>query len=174
MKKQIKMSSFSGHGGFIEAQYDWPEDCYVQGGDRGVVLSEKGNYRTAFVEAFPNNPKTFVRGQGATVQEAETKAWEKYQRIVNCPGHEYERRGATSGVGYCKHCDHTNTEAFEPTTKCIVCNTPTNWTADKHDNYYCETHENDIPEEDLTESEKHWRRMDAIHDKMVNEGKLNP
>ena len=49
-------------------RHPWPADCYVQGGDRGVVLTEDGSYWTAFVEAFPG---TFIRGEGVTIADAE-------------------------------------------------------------------------------------------------------
>jgi len=31
----------------------WPESCFVQCGDKGIVMSQEGNYTTAFFEAFP-------------------------------------------------------------------------------------------------------------------------
>lgn len=96
---------------------DWPEDCYVQWGGQGVVLAKKesgGCYYTAFFEAFPKNPKTFIRGEGATVAEAEQSAFQKFKRYLACPGHEFERRGYTNGAGFCKHCSLFKSNAFEP------------------------------------------------------------
>ncbi len=49
-------------------KYEWPEDCFVQCGDNGIVCG-KESYTTAFFEAFPESPKTFLRGEGAFVEE---------------------------------------------------------------------------------------------------------
>ncbi|MGE7622931.1 hypothetical protein ACQKMD_07700 [Viridibacillus sp. NPDC096237] len=75
-------------------------DCGVaiQGGDRGLVGTREGTYITAFVEPFPKNPNTFIRGEDKTVAEAETKSWEKYQRIINCSKLAFERRGYKNGA----------------------------------------------------------------------------
>lgn len=87
------------------ARHPWPEDLYVQGGDLGVVMSPKGNYRTAFVEAFPG---TFLRGEGATVTEAEDACWAQYQRYLHCDGNgphgPMERRGYRNGGAICGRC----------------------------------------------------------------------
>ena len=50
-----------------EAQHDWPEDVFIQGGERGVVVGgPNGAYQTAFFEAFPSDPRSgFMRGEGA-------------------------------------------------------------------------------------------------------------
>jgi hypothetical protein len=89
-----------------EAKHQWPDDVYLQGGGEGVVITSAGNYRTAFVEAFPSG--TFLRGEGATIGEAETRCWEKYQRISTCPTSPthgpFEARGYTNGSGFCANC----------------------------------------------------------------------
>ena len=144
-----------------ECKYDWPDNCFVQYGDRGIVFTEskieedlknpeelleqviaptKAHYRTAFFEAFPRNPNTFIRGEGATVEEAETNTWNKYQKYSACNNHEFERRNYRNGVGFCKHCGLFNSRAFKPTTKCITCQVPTSYSCDKQDNWYCEKH----------------------------------
>lgn len=95
----------------------WPENCYIQWGGRGVSLRRKeegGSYMTAFFEAFPRNPDTFIRGEGATVAEAEQSAFDKLTRYQACSGHEFERRGYTNGAGFCKHCGMFKSKAFEP------------------------------------------------------------
>ncbi len=129
-----------------ECQYDWPVDCFAQYGDRGIVFTKKGSYRTACVEAFPTNPKTFIRGEGATVQEAETNAWNKFEEQRDCPSHEFERGKYRNGAGICKHCKLFASDIFEPTTKCIVCNTPSYYSFDKNDNWYCEIHKDQNPD----------------------------
>lgn len=40
--------------------------------------------RTAFVEFFPA-AGGFLRGEGATVAEAEQACWASYQRLLCCP-----------------------------------------------------------------------------------------
>ncbi len=96
-------------------QCAWEDDTYVPWGGKGLVLVKEGeSYTTAFFEAFPHNPDTFIRGEGRTVPEAEQDAWNKFQRIRACPGHEFERRGYTNGCGFCKHCNMSSSKAFEP------------------------------------------------------------
>lgn len=87
----------------------WPAGCFVQGGTRGVVIaSDRDAYRTAFVEAFPRAPKTFLRGEGKTISEAEDACWAQYQRIVTCDGSgehgPYEPRQYRNGAGFCTRC----------------------------------------------------------------------
>jgi hypothetical protein len=91
-------------------RHPWPEDIFIQGGARGVVFKRDGGgaYRTAFVEVMPQQPATFLRGEGPTIAEAETAAWEKYQRILACPAHPdhgpFEARDYTNGAGFCTRC----------------------------------------------------------------------
>jgi len=118
-------------------KHDWAEDCFVQCGGDGIVFERKGalvniftsekpletyaeerslpsTYTTAFFEAFPNNPATFLRGEGKTIEEAEEQAWQKFQRYLACAGHEFEKRGYTNGAGFCKHCNMFACKVFEP------------------------------------------------------------
>lgn len=111
---------------------DWPEDCFCQAGSSGIVFTghsmaevfvdknpdalaevagaligvdPPSSYRTAFFEAFSQEPDTFLRGEGKTVEEAEEQAWKQFERIRACAGHEMEKRGYTNGGGFCKNCD---------------------------------------------------------------------
>jgi hypothetical protein len=93
---------------------DWPADCVVQWGGKGVVFDRAGTYRTAFFEAFPTDPATFIRGEGVDVPAAEAAAWTKFTRQRDCPGHELERRGYRNGAGFCAHCSLFVSRAFEP------------------------------------------------------------
>lgn len=94
------------------ARHPWPADCYIQGGDRGVVFGRDGQpYRTAFVEAFPD---TFLRGEGPTIADAEDACWAKYQRMVNCEHGPFERRGYTNGGGFCVPCGTFFSNIFRP------------------------------------------------------------
>jgi len=120
MKKASK--SF---GDDFDCQKDWPEDCYVQCGGSGIVFKsspEDGSYFTAFFEAFPKNPKTFIRGEGASIEEAEANAWDKFQRILACDKHEYKRHGEEHGI--CIKCGLFTSEVFSPSESCSVCNKP--------------------------------------------------
>lgn len=88
-------------------RYDWPADTFIQGGARGVVLGGKdGPYRTAFVEAFPE--RTFLRGEGPTIADAERACWEKYTALLNCPTYPqhgpWERRQFRNGCAFCGSC----------------------------------------------------------------------
>ena len=108
-----------------ETQFDWPPTVFLQGGTDGVVFRKDGSsYRTAFVEANPAG--TFLRGEGATVGEAEAACWEQYLTWVFCDNPRdgsdmrgrwhgpYERRQYTNGSGYCTRCGTWMTKVFEP------------------------------------------------------------
>ncbi len=96
-------------------RHPWPEDCMVQGGPRGVVVGSAGAYRTAFVEAFPG---TFLRGEGATIAEAEDACWARYERLTACPHDQgFERRHYVNGSGFCRRCGTwfgSDVTGFEP------------------------------------------------------------
>lgn len=91
----------------IEAVYPWPDGTFIQGGASGVVLRRSGGaYTTAFVEV--SGAGTFIRGEGATVAEAEQACWAKFQRVVGCDGNgphgPFEARGYENGAGFCTRC----------------------------------------------------------------------
>lgn len=145
-----------------ECKFPWDDDCGLQYGEKGVVLTKKGDsYTTAFLEAFPNNPDTFIRGEGATVEEAEKNAWEQLQRYRSCKKHEFERRGYENGAGFCKHCGLFKSKAFEPLTKCKICGKPTYYTSDINGNYYCEEHSILMDWDDLFPSQRDFHLMIA-------------
>ena len=165
----------------------WPEDCYVQWGGEGVVF-QNGNvssgieilssaimgddaskeklpqvfarsYLTAFFEAFPTNPSTFIRGEGSTINEAEQKAFDCLARFLACPGHEFERGKYRNGAGICKHCGMFSTKVFEPIDHCTVCGSPSNYTSDIDNNFWCKACAESMPEELKTEMYKKAERM---------------
>lgn len=160
--KRASMSSLVEGEEFYDCHYEWPDDCSVQGGNSGVVFSPNGNYQTAFFEAFPKTPSTFIRGEAETIEGAEKNAWEKYQRIVNCKEHEYEKRGYKNGLGFCVHCDLQKSNAFEPEQYCKICNAPTNWKRSNKDDWYCKEHSDMIPEDDKFSWQKDERKSDAL------------
>jgi hypothetical protein len=123
---------------------NWDEDIFVQCGGHGVVFVRGGeNYETAFFEAFPKKPDCFLRGEGSTIEEAESECWDKYQKVISCK-HEMERRNRTDGYGYCKHCSYSST-VFEPLTKCCKCNVPTSHSEDYKGKFYCKKHYRNKP-----------------------------
>ncbi|WP_148649252.1 hypothetical protein [Novosphingobium barchaimii] len=77
----------------------WPEDCTVQWG-HGIIPA------VPFFEAFPTG--TFIRGEGATIAEAEQKAFEKYQRDRACDHlwgrHRPNHSTYTNGAAFCRKC----------------------------------------------------------------------
>lgn len=128
-----------------QAQFEWV-DVHLTGGAKGIVGTSTGDY---FVEVYPKNLRTFIRGEGKTVAEAEIDAWEQYQRILNCQNHEFERKGYKNGAGIFKHCNLFKRGVFEPSEKCVICNCSTFWVADIDGNYYCEEHEENMPEDNM-------------------------
>lgn len=93
---------------------EWGPECLVQWGGGGVVLSEKGSYRTAYFEAFPASGSGFIRGEGPTVAEAEEAALVKRRRELACPEHRTGRRKYLNGVGFCLRCGACFSSAFKP------------------------------------------------------------
>jgi hypothetical protein len=164
-----------GTGKYV-TKYLWPQDTGLQYGNRGIVFSKKDSYETAFFEAFPtiSGKGTFIRGEGATPDKAEDKAWKTYQKYLNCPEHEFTRmhRGKhrTDGCGVCVHCGMFSTDALEPETKCVVCDIPTN---NKSENgYICIKHDIDRPfEEHLKEALEIEKKM-AMEGEVINESEV--
>lgn len=95
-------------------RHPWPEDCFVQGGTSGIVFHGDQAYRTAFVEAFPRNPDTFLRGEGSTVAGAEDNCWAQFERYAACEHGPYERRGYRNGAGFCVQCGTFFSGLFVP------------------------------------------------------------
>lgn len=145
---QIKLSPLSNAGSHVEAKHDWPSSVVLlQGGTNGIVFDRKSgtSYRTAFVEAFVDD--SFYRGEGTTVEEAETSCWDKYVKTVACPGHEWESRGYKNGAGFCKHCNKFESKRFTPEQLgmyCGYCQKPTFYgeatTTEGIQKFFCEEH----------------------------------
>jgi len=92
-----------------QPRHAWPSDCTVQWG-HGIVPA------TPFFEAFV--PGTFIRGEGATIADAETRAFEKYEGEKLC-GHQWGRQRPggllyTNGAGWCRKCGGFRSEMFRP------------------------------------------------------------
>lgn len=160
-------------------RFEWT--CFVQCGASGIVFTDRkmqdaldapvdalkeaaeGDparvYTTAFFEAFPNDPDTFIRGEGVTIEEAEKKAWGEFQRISACRNHEFERRGYTNGAGFCRHCGLFSGKAFQPSEICVICGVNTYYTSDFDGKWYCAEHERSIPDEKLRPFQKELRDL---------------
>lgn len=121
----------------------WPESAYVQWGSNGLVLSRKdgGNYMTAFFEAFPgDNAGGFIRGEGASIAEAEQACFEKYQREIGCQ-HRWGRRDYTNGGAFCHACGAFKS-VFKPIVSLGAWRKPIEW----HENVLLEEDDEDPPE----------------------------
>ena len=86
--------------------HDWPGDTLVQWGGNGVVLG-KNPYSTAFFEAFPDKKLSsaggFIRGEGATIEDAEDDAFSKFKRQDEC-NHLWGREHYLNSGQLCRHC----------------------------------------------------------------------
>lgn len=180
------MKAKQSFGPDYDCKQAWPEDCFCQCGDSGIVFGGKGSlndvltsedplqevasqaqdpksYITAFFEAFPKPPTaTFIRGEGKTVEEAELNAFIQYQKFAACDhSMGYERRDYKNGVGFCLGCGMFKSKAFEPLTTCVECKTPTYYSSDNKGNWYCEEHVHLMPEENKDSMHKmmdRWRK----------------
>lgn len=148
---KIKVSPFSrpeGVGDVLQATQNWNDNVFLQAGHKGLVFVRGTNksYETCFVEAFPENGG-FFRGEGATVEEAELNAWNKYYASQKCVEHEWETRGYKNGAGFCKHCNMFESGVFDVKIvgePCGTCGVGTFYahlySDDENGSYYCEQH----------------------------------
>lgn len=114
------------YGDSYVSQNDYPAG-QIQGGVKGLVISPKGNYRTAFIEFFPETGG-FIRGEGKTLEEADAALMAKLANEAGCVEHEYIPKGYTNGAGFCKHCNQFKSQAFtavELGQFCYQCGIPT-------------------------------------------------
>lgn len=146
MKKTIFDSGINGFGDKYTCRYDWPDNIALQCGKDGIAMrSDRKIYHTSFFGAFPKEPRTFIRGEGKTIRLAEKDAWDKYQKIVNCKEHDFDRMGFTTGIVICRKCGLASFSA-EPLTSCCICGNKTAYSYDIDGNWYCE---NDVREKPL-------------------------
>lgn len=129
MPTPIRLSVFSSVDSYT-SPHDYG-DAFVQGGTGGFVFRRDGeSYRTAFVEC--SVPGTFIRGEGATLAEADDAAFAKLQAYLSCGAHEWEPRGYTNGGGFCTRCGQFGSRVFTAEQLglfCTVCSVPTFHTA---------------------------------------------
>ncbi len=85
---------------------EWPGDTLVQWGGSGIVLG-KNPYSTAFFEAFPDKKISsaggFIRGEGATIEDAEADAFAKFTKQDECD-HLWGREHYRNSGQLCRHC----------------------------------------------------------------------
>jgi hypothetical protein len=135
-------------------RHPWGDTDFVQGA-RGIVLDMRDGTKhltPTFVEVCTDSLNadrtgggTFLRGEGATIEEAEDKAWAIYQRQVGCPSptgsHENETRGYVNGAGFCKHCGRFESNAFslqEIGSVCCLCGD--DYSLEVRDRMVCKRH----------------------------------
>lgn len=89
-----------------QPHHDWPGNTFVQWGGNGIVLGKKP-YSTAFFEAFPDKDLStaggFIRGEGATIEEAEDNAYAKFVKQDGCT-HLWGREHYRNSGQLCRHC----------------------------------------------------------------------
>lgn len=89
-----------------QPRHEWPGDTLVQWGSSGIVLGKKP-YATAFFEAFPDKKLStaggFIRGEGATIEDAEADAFAKFSRQGAC-NHLWGREHYRNSGQLCRRC----------------------------------------------------------------------
>lgn len=148
----------------VECHHEWPDDCFAQSGDmkRYQDFARKHGRephdKRFFFEAFPRNPNTWLRGEGDTFQQAEDACWKSWQKILACPGHEFDRRGRDDGYAFCKHCP-LHGMFLEPLTRCAVCGKTDCYAVvnvNGQEQNYCRECWWNMPPELWSESRRHW------------------
>lgn len=113
------------HATFFDSPHDYGT-IRVQGGDGGLVFAPGGvSSVKAFVECFPEG--SFIRGQGASLAEADDECWAKLQSYTGCE-HQWEARRYRNGGGLCKLCGQFGSEVFTAEQLglfCTTCGVPT-------------------------------------------------
>jgi hypothetical protein len=87
---------------------NWPDDTFVQWGPYSYDSTKGGkrrkNYNRAFFEVFIEKPSTYLRGEGRTIYDAEMVCFSRWERILNCPGHDLQQQ-TLAHMYACPHCD---------------------------------------------------------------------
>lgn len=106
-----------------KCKFKWPEKVQTQHGKKGIKVSKNGNYTTAFFEVFNINvTDSYIRGEGKTVEDAERKAFNRYDKMKECNEHDFRRVGETVNA-QCILCNSCKYHFFEPLEKfkCKIC-----------------------------------------------------
>lgn len=99
---------------YEKALKEWPKDAVAQCGGGEI----DGIGKTCFFEVFFND--FHVRGEGATKNDAENNAWDKYQIYQNCE-HTFKRISDSSDVGRCEKCGMNKKGVMEVISCCAIC-----------------------------------------------------
>lgn len=87
-------------------QFDWPQTDLTTAG-----LAYSGNH---FFEIFVDEPlRTYIRGEGSSVQIAEKEAWATYQKYLSCPHASWDRKERNDGWAWCAECGMFSSERVE-------------------------------------------------------------
>lgn len=103
------------HFGFTPL-HPWGDDTFVQWG--------KSGYGGFFIEAYP--PGTYIARRGATLEEAEDRAWTQHQREIACSGHRWSPHQPghgerLDGYGVCLDCGRHQADVLPVRTVCDRC-----------------------------------------------------
>lgn len=96
------------------AKKNWPVDTAMQAGGGSI----DGIGKIIFLEA--NFKDYYVRGEGNTIEEAESNAFKLYEKYMNCD-HSFTRMGDDSRIGVCNKCSLKKRDFFELISKCAIC-----------------------------------------------------
>lgn len=137
---QIENNTLGKPKSFYETKLNWNKDLTMQCGEKGIVasLSRNQSYITAFFEVFLKSPKTLIRGEGKTIEEAENNAWSKFEKISNC-SHNFIRVDNTRDA-VCNKCQVKSFNYFIPESKCFSCGKEHSDFVAYDYNYYCRKH----------------------------------
>lgn len=98
-----------------QPRHPWPAEARMQ-------FTESPRHGTAFIEVFLERPDpSFLRMDGATLEETEELAWAHLTRWRGCD-HQFVRRdggqiGSNDTCGRCTRCGGVQTDMFLPLTK---------------------------------------------------------
>lgn len=103
------------HLGFTPL-HPWGDDTLVQWG--------KSSYGGYFIETYP--PGTYLTGHGATLAEAEDRAWTQHQREIACSEHHWSPHQPghgerLDGYGVCLDCGRHQADVLPVRTVCDRC-----------------------------------------------------
>jgi hypothetical protein len=137
---QLQPGSYLAKNEPYTLRHNWPDDARVAWGTRSMEGGKlKPADRWAFFEVKLVDPLTFYTCDGANFAECEDAAHAKFQRIMACAEHVFERRGWRNGVGFCIHCDLCSPYAMEPLEHCAVCGHATYY-KQRGKKWYCQSH----------------------------------
>lgn len=115
------------------AAQPWPAGTDIQG--------SAPQASTAFVEvAVPvGEASTFMHVTGASVPDAESRAFQLFTRYSACEEHSFERGAYRNGAATCSRCGMWSSSVFEPLERCIECDAPTYYCT-REGTWWCEAH----------------------------------